>query len=222
MNQWLFGAMLSGMAIPAFAATPDEGWCRNGGFTTENPSFGLAVVNRKVRAHVLADMNGCPNDERRCRAGYHLNPGKRVVTGRSNGKYVCAYFPNADGGGSAGWLDWSSLRRLHVDVVPTASSWVGRWSDGGNPTLRIAGRRGVLAITGEAFWPGPEPFEGGTSPHSGNIRGKLFRTGNRAHYNVDGCKIEFTLLGDTLVVGDNERCGGTNVRFDGVYRHQAR
>ena len=112
MSRWLFVIMLSGMAMPAFAGTPSEGWCRGGDFTTKNPSFGLAVVNRKVRAHVLADEDGCPNAEQRCRAGYHLNPGKRVVTGRSTGKYVCAYFPRADGGGSAGWLDWSSLRPL--------------------------------------------------------------------------------------------------------------
>lgn len=208
--------------MPALAATPDEGWCRNGDFTTKNPDFGLAVVNRKVRAHVLTDMNGCPNAERRCRAGYHLNPGKRVVTGRSAGKYVCAYFPYADGGGEAGWLDWSSLRPRRVDVVPTNSSWVGRWSDGGNPTVRIAARRGVLAITGKAFWPGPDPTGGWPTPHSGNIKGQLIRSGNRAHYNVDDCKIVFTLLGDTLVAGDNERCGGTNVRFDGVYRRKSR
>ena len=221
MSRLLFVTMLSFMATPAFAATPSEGRCRDGEFAKQNPNFGLAVVNRKVRAHVLRDEDGCPNAERRCLAGYHLNPGKRVVTGRSAGKYVCAYVPGADGGGSAGWLDWSSLRPLRVDVVPAASSWVGRWSDGGNPTLRITGQSGVLGITGEAFWPQPDPMAG-WPVHSGNIGGKLIRRGNQAQYNVDECKIDLTLLGDLLVAGDNERCGGANVRFNGVYRRQAR
>jgi hypothetical protein len=222
MNRWLWGVLLSAIAMPALAATPDEGWCRNGGFTTENTDFGLAAVNRKVRARVLLDMNGCPNAERRCRAGYDLNPGKRVVTGRSVGKYVCAYFPHNDGGGSAGWLDWSSLRPVRVDVVPAAPSWLGKWSDGGNPIVRITSRRGILSITGEAFWPGPDPLTGWPAPHTGNIDGKLIRSGNRAHYNVGECKIDFTLLGEMLVAGDNERCGGTNVRFNGIYRRPSR
>lgn len=221
MSRWLFVTMLSVMATPAFAATTSEGRCREGEFTTQNPNFGLAVVNRKVRAHVLADEDGCPNAERRCLAGYHLNPGKRVVTGRSTGKYVCAYFPRADGGGSAGWLIWSSLRPLRVDVAPPASSWIGRWSDGGNPTLRITGQRGLLGITGDAFWPQRDPVEG-RPVNSGNIEGKLTLRGNQAQYKEDECKIDFTLLGDLLVAGDNERCGGANVRFNGVYRHQSR
>ena len=208
--------------MPAFAATPSEGWCRNGDFTATNPNFGLAVVNRKVRAHVLKDENGCPNAKRRCRASYHLNPGERVVTGRSAGNYVCAYFPRADGGGSAGWLDWSSLRSLRVDAAPAASSWFGRWSDGGNPTLRITGQRGVLGITGEAFWPGPDPTEDWPAPRSGTIGGNLIRRDNQAQYKVDECRIDLTLLGDLLVAGDNGRCGGTNVSFNGVYRRQSR
>ncbi len=221
MRRWLFVTMLSGMAMPAFASTPGEGSCRNGDFTADNPSFGLAAVNRKVRAHVLKDDDGCPSAEQRCRAGYRLKPGTRVVTGRSTGKYVCAYFASPDGGGSAGWLDWSSLRGLRVDVVPTASSWVGRWSDGGNPTVRITRHQAALKITGKAFWPGPYPVEG-IPVHSGNIGGKLIRRGNQAHYKVDDCKIDLTLVGDLLVVADNESCGGTNVRFNGVYRRQSR
>lgn len=208
--------------MPGIAATPNEGWCRDGGFTTENPSFGLAVVNRKVRADVLEDMNGCPSAERSCRTGYHLKPGQKVVTGRTTAKYVCAYFPHASGGGSAGWLDRSSLRPLRVDVVPAASSWVGRWSDGGNPSVRITKRRGVLSVTGEAFWPQPDPMEGWPAPHSGSIEGELARKGNRARYQVEKCQIIFTVLGDMLVAGDNERCGGANVRYNGVYVRQSR
>ena len=87
--------------------------------------------------------------------------------------------------------------------------------------MRITGQRAALAITGEAFWPGPDPVEG-VPVHSGNIEGKLTLRGNQAQYKGDECKIGFTLLGDVLVAGDNERCGGANVRFNGVYRHQSR
>ena len=45
--------------------------------------------------------------------------------------------------------------------------------------------------------------------------------GDRARYDEDSehsCKVEFSLVGDTLIASDNGLCGGANVRFDGVYR----
>ena len=202
--------------------TVDEGDCRNGGFPSENADFGLAIIKGTGRAYLLYDMDGCPNASGQCKKsaeGYVL-PGDRVVTGRSKGGYVCAYFPSR-GGGSAGWVDKPRLRSLAIDRTPPPSSWLGRWSDEGNPTVHIRGRRGVLHITGDMIWPGPQREKDWPPgwPRSGEIDGKLTLQGNRASYDEDDCKVEFVLVGDMLIARDNELCGGMNVRFNGVYRH---
>jgi len=219
LNRLLFGIMLGAIATPALGAETDDGFCRNGGFPAENSNFGLAIITGKGRVYFLEDMGGCPNSDRRCRRGYYVVPGDRVITGRTNGQYVCAYFPNK-GGGTAGWVDKLRLRPLAVRSNPAQSFWLGRWSQEGNPTLRITRRHGAIHIVGDAYWPGPvreKDWPPGW-PHSGGIDGTLSVFGDRAHYDVDGCKVDFVLVGDMLIASDNEMCGGMNVRFDGVYR----
>lgn len=223
MNRTLFGILLIAVATPASAAMLDDGLCRNGLFPANNDHFGLAIVNGQGRAQVLDDMNGCPKAERRCRKGYYVVPGDRVVTGRIKGSYVCAFFPNK-GGGTAGWIERSRLRPLTINRNPPQSAWIGRWSSEENPIMRImTGHRG-LRITGEAYWPGPTRDDDWPPgwPHYGNIDGKLVRQSDHAHYDADGCRVDLVLVGDTLIASDNEMCGGANVRFNGVYRRQKR
>src|SRR5689334_3298362 len=103
---FILGVMI---AAPASAAV-DDGTCRNGGFPIENTDFGLAIIKGAGRAYLLYDMDGCPNTSPQCRKageGYVFR-GDRVVTGRTTGDYVCAYYPSR-GGGSAGWIDKSRL-----------------------------------------------------------------------------------------------------------------
>lgn len=209
-----------GVAGPASAAV-DDGTCRNGAFPSENRDFGLAVIVGAGRAYLLYDMEGCPKTSAQCEKageGYVL-PGDKVVTGRTTGDYVCAYYPSR-GGGSAGWVEKPRLRSRAIDAKPPASSWAGRWSDEGNPQLRIAGGPGALHMAGEAYWPGPDRAKDWPPgwPHTGQIDGKLTLLGNRARYDEDECKIDLILVGDMLVASDNDMCGGMNVRFNGVYR----
>ncbi|MBC9031104.1 hypothetical protein IAG41_01740 [Sphingomonas sp. JC676] len=73
-------------------------------------------------------------------------------------------------------------------------------------------------MVGEAYWPQPEPAKDLPPRHSGEIDGKLTLLGNRARHDQDYCKIDLALIGDILIASDNDMCGGTNVRFNGVYR----
>lgn len=91
--------------------------------------------------------------------------------------------------------------------------------------MRITNKRGMMHVGGEAYWPGPDLDPDLPPRHSGEIDGKLTLLGNRARYGDDNraryddyCKIDFTLVGDILIASDNSWCGGTNVRFSGVYR----
>ena len=229
MNTRACAILLFGFAIivatPTSAAT-DEGDCRNGGFPRENNDFGLAVIKGEGRAYLLADMDGCPNASPECKKWGYVLPGNKVVTGRAKGDYVCAYYPNKRGG-SAGWVDRSRLGILAIDRQPPPSSWLGNWSDGDNPAVRVAWLGRALHMTGEAFWPGPYPEAGWPPgwPHAGELDGVLTLAGDRGHYGDgedDGCEIEFRLVGDTLIASDNSLCGGANVRFDGVYQRPKR
>jgi hypothetical protein len=218
--QYLFVMLALGLAAPA-SAEDDDGTCRNGGFPMENAKFGVAVVKGAGRAYLLYDMDGCPAISTRCQKvgeGYIL-PGDKVATGRAMGDYVCAYYPSRDGG-SAGWVEKSRLRPLPIEAKPLPSTWLGAWSDEGNPAMSITQEQGSLHVVGESYWPGRSRRKEWPLgwPHTGEIDGTLTLLGNRASYDDDGCKIELTLVGDFLVAADNRECGGANVNFDGVYR----
>lgn len=213
--------LLLAMSSPGAAAISDD-FCRNGTFGVQNPSVGLAIITGKGRAYFVEDMDGCPSAERRCRQNSYVIPGNTVVTGRSKGRYVCVFFPNR-GSGSAGWMEFTRLRRVPVRQNPPIREWVGQWSDLGNPEVRFYVHRGRLMVEGDSYWPSPNPSlsERPGGPNVGNIGETVRVTGNRAH--ASECNISFTLLGDLLVAADSDmQCGGANVSFTGVYRRRGR
>lgn len=214
--------LLMAWSSAAGAQVRDEDFCRNGLFTIVNAPIGLARVIGTSRAWFLEDMDGCPNAEARCRQQAYVVPGDRVLVGNARGNYLCVYYPSR-GGGTAGWMDAARLRRIESEPNPPLSAWVGRWSDEGDPRIRIARRGRRLTVEGEAFWPSRNPsaeqFPGG--PNVGRVDEPLEVTGNAAHARE--CNISFVLLGDYLVGADPDRsCGGMNVSFSGVYRRKRR
>ena len=202
----------------AAVAQNDEEFCRNGLFTISNAPIGLATISGRGRAYFLEDMDGCPNAEARCRQGSYVIPGDRVLAGNARGSYVCVYYPSR-GGGTAGWMEATRVRRLAANPSPPLSAWVGTWSDEGNPLVRFRRRGAGLAVEGEAYWPSrnPSPQERPGGPNIGGIDEAVRVRGNVAH--APECNITFTLLGEFLLGADPDRqCGGMNVSFSGVYR----
>lgn len=219
--------MLSAAFVSAFVAlvlngparAEDDGMCRNGLFAEENDSFALARITGPGKAHFLDDMDGCPNSAAACRRKAYVLPGDRVVTGRSRGGYVCAYFPNK-AGGSAGWMPRERLAPLAI--APRPEQWLGSWADGDN-WLRIGRSKVGLRVTGMAFWPSalPSPQDRPGGPNMGEIDGPLRVNGTRAE--EPGCRVTFQLLGDVLIASDPHRlCDGMNVTFSGVYLRKGR
>ena len=103
-------------------------------------------------------------------------------------------------------------------VLGKAADWTGRW--------KIYRERGQIDIErkgtdwyvdGMAFW------GSGASTNLGQLGGELLIQGSRAHVgttmtdDADECGADLVRIGDFLIVHDNQRCGGLNVRFDGVY-----
>lgn len=211
------------IVLPFFALTANAAWaqddmmCRNGLFPSE-PPFAPAEVQGRDRAFFHADMNGCPWSGNDCRARTYLVPGDKVITGRFANGYACTFYPSK-GRGTAGWMRVDRLRPLPVEADPPHSAWAGKWSSEGNPQVHLREEGGRILVEGVAFWPGPEPTQMYPSPHIGEIHGPISVFGNRGRYSDENlCEIDFTLLGDFLIAGDNGQCGGMNVSFSAVYR----
>lgn len=209
--------LLLAMLCATGAHAQEADWCRNGLFPTE-PPFRLAEVTGAERLPFLDDAEGCPDKgTQACRTRSYVVPGDVVVVNREHGDYLCAFYPSK-GGGTAGWVEAVRLRLLPLDPAPPLSAWTGTWSSAGNPEVTIREADGALHVSGQAFWPGPKATRAYPSPHVGEIDGALAVQGNRAAYaDEDLCEIAFTLLGDRLVAGDNNQCGGANVSFSAVY-----
>jgi hypothetical protein len=215
----LLGLMI---ASAARAQAPDL-TCRNGSFPQTETSIGLAKVVGAGRLTFLEDTDGCPGPAAACRQRAYVVAGDRLLTGRRRGEYVCAFFANR-GGGSAGWVERARLGPLPVDAAPPPRAWVGRWADG-DDTIALSLEHGALVADGNAYWPSAAPplaqFPGG--PNLGELSGTAKPKANRvvfADADPQGCSASLTLIGDFLVVDDNQACGGHNVSFSGVYRRK--
>lgn len=78
---------------------------------------------------------------------------------------------------------------------------------------------GWLALDGTAAWDGLNGIQ-----HFGNLEGEAKPTGNKLHYTRGqgewACAVDMTLLGDYILASDNDKCGGMNARFGGVWRRK--
>jgi hypothetical protein len=208
--------LLLALGITA-AHAQDDVLCRNGLFPSEQP-FALARIGGKDRVFFEDDMDGCPWRGSGCRTRSYVVPGDLVIINRTREGYVCAFYPSASGG-TAGWIASRNVELLPNPINPPLASWQGDWTSNGVSDITIRLDGGALRVTGESFWPGPEPSEMYPSIPIGELDGTIEPAGRRAHYSDDNlCEIDFTLLGDFLIAGDDRQCGGVNVSFSGVYR----
>ncbi len=207
-------------AAAARAQTPDA-TCRNGSFPTDETSIGRAQVIGQGRLWLLNDDNGCPTAAAKCHGPTSVRPGATLLSGHRLGTYVCAFDPVS---GDAGYVDAARLKPLPVDAAPPLKAWVGRWREG-DDVIRLTAKGAALTADGQAWWPSAHPsarqFPGG--PNTGDLSGTATPSGNAVTFADDAsdpqaCRATLRLIGDVLVVADNQACGGMNVSFSGVYR----
>ena len=196
--------------------------CGRGAFAFEPRVSGVAVVTGAGPLPFVADGAGCPSPQAACRTRAYVVAGDRVITAGRSGDYICALFPNAKGD-SAGFLPAARLVPTAIDAAPALRAWVGRWKDGDDEIkLTIKGSR--LVVDGSACWPSCNPplSERPGGPNIGELSGSAAPVGNHVVFSTGSgefdCTAKLALVGNVLVVSDNENCGGHNVRFDGVYR----
>ena len=137
-----------------------------------------------------------------------LRAGVPAIVYHVDGAWTCAGFQNGPR-----WVRSAELRAVPADTTPRSAAWVGRWTvPAGTATIR-PGSGDTLRIEGHAWWLG-----GRGVSHSGSIRALAVPSGNRVHFVEETCILDLALVGKYIVAGDNERCGGMNVRFWGIWR----
>ncbi|WP_458094544.1 hypothetical protein [Roseomonas sp. WA12] len=194
-----------------------------------------SVLPGAPRTHFIQDevfVRGCPNDSAACRARAFLVPGDVVLTGPTQGAFVCAGFAGAKGAATIGWLPAAALAPL-PEAEQSPADWAGHWAAPEQDITIRPARDGRLTVKGDATWGmgNPERLRRG-GVHIGEMAGEARPEGGVLAFTMgpDGatlpyatgdefdCRIRMLRRGPYLVVRDNNGCGGMNVTFSGFYR----
>jgi len=142
----------------------------------------------RLRAHRCA----CARRDKRCagqfrrrprRADAHLSvrrarlpakgkPGDEVLTGATDGPYVCALFKSQRGTETTGWLPRTALEVVSPQAAP-ARQWDGTWRRDRDARITIKSDDDEVSVSGDAVWGSHDPQRvrrGGI--HVGVLNGK--------------------------------------------------
>ncbi|MEO5558319.1 MAG: hypothetical protein ABIO49_01315 [Dokdonella sp.] len=190
------------------------------------------------RAHFLksaAEDSRCPAPENECAKQSYLVPGNQVLAWAREKGTVCAMYAAVRRKVTVGRLSESALDFHGTGKPPLAKDWIGHWkSDRADIHIRGVDARHI-EIEGDAMWGADDPARvANGSVHTGEIeltRARLtgytlhiFEGQGNAppeHDDKQGCYVDLTLLNGTLLVKDDDQCGGQNVTFSGEYQRVA-
>jgi hypothetical protein len=202
-------------ALPAHAQTTDEDMCRNGLFPSQSEFHLATVAASATRLYFFDDWNGCPQKGASCQTKAYVVPGDHLLLGKTHGDWSCAWYE----GKTHETVGWVRNRDLVMQANGEAAQtdFSGKWKQYNYPGYVSVTRKGdVWYVLGQAYW------SSDVATHFGELEGELKTRGSRAHVgatmgDADNCGADLTRIGDFLIVYDNARCGGVNVRFNGVY-----
>lgn len=208
--------------VPAAASAVEPYTCRNGLFPSQLDEIREARVSAAdgARVHFRDDDKDCP-DADRCIENAYLVDGDRLLISTSADGWTCGWYFGKKRE-FVGWLPADRLVASPTLPPPSLDDWAGRWAD--DPGAITIERKGdLLAVSGSTLWYGGV---NGEVIHVGDFEGTARPVGDKLAI-VDGpeeygCAVALRRVADYLVVADNGRCGGMNVRFDGIYRRGAR
>jgi hypothetical protein len=174
----------------------------------------------------------CPSAATACRIKAYLVPGDEILINVAGDPYLCARFKSQSLIETIDYLPRAALE-LVPSEHPSIEKWDGRWRR--DPEAEIVLKSGAdeVTVSGNATWGGSDPervkrgaVHVGELEGTGRPRGRVLAIGydpDRSAFPPDGgaaedgCAAKLELYGRYLIVGDNGRCGGVNVSFNGVY-----
>lgn len=208
---FICGAIISS-AFGQLAGNP-ENFCRNGSFPTDSEDYNIGYIKAKKRERVYFydDGKNCPKSSK-CRLKSYLVNRNEVLTSRTYGNFVCAWYQTKKGSEVVGWLPVDKLE-FPVFLTQKYEPWIGDWKfyDNSLQIKRIE-KTDEFEVSGTAFWKGL-----GDNIHFGEIQAKGTLNESVIKLKQDDCEIKLNLVLHYLVVSDNLKCGGANVTFSGVY-----
>lgn len=210
---WAAVAIAAPPALAADAAEPDAS-CNQ--ILPDEPNLRLGQIIGATPVALLNDAPNCPGPAAACRTKFFVHPGQTVLLGRSRADYVCAFDARTD---SRGWLPQQRVAARPIDPSPPLAAWLGIWRRYDHEiVLKQIGDS--VAADGEAYWPAKNIMPA----NEGEFAGSAKPSGNRLHFGDDaqGCVVDMTLAGSSLVVADNHGCGGHNVSFTGIFTRRGR
>jgi hypothetical protein len=161
----------------------------------------------------------CPGPILGCRRPEQLASGDLVVVTGLSGPFACATTvgPPPALREIHGWAPAARLVRVRGGG---GAAWAGTWRTSFDQKIRIRKRdRGGLSLTGSATWGAGDASRVAQGlVNTGELAARATPSGDHLEFASSGCEGRMWRLGPYLVVGDNNRCGGTNVTFSGVYR----
>jgi hypothetical protein len=208
---FIFAIMVS--SVFAQIAGNPENLCRNGIFPTDSEDYSIGTIKAKKRERVYFydDSRKCPKDKN-CRLRTYLVKGDEVLTSRTYGNFVCAWYQRDVDAEFVGWLPANKVEYIPI-LYSKYESWIGDWKfyDNGLLIERI-GKTEDFDVRGTAFWKGL-----GDNIHYGEIQAKGTLNDDVIKLKQDDCEVKLKLIFNYLVVSDNLKCGGANVTFSGIY-----
>ena len=158
----------------------------------------------------------CPSEGAQCREKAYLIAGDLVVLGTKLGDYVCAEYASAKKDRN-GWLPSAAIEPVAPLNAPGA--WTGKW-ERVEAEIAIKLKGGALQAEGTATYGASDPDRVKRGAvNVGDFEGALaLKDGQAVYSDENGCVIRMVRAGAFLFVRDNQKCGGFNVTFDGLYR----
>ena len=135
---------------------------------------------------------------------------------RQAGSQVCVRLPGKGRLNTVfGWIPATRWRSTN-NGPERPDRWIGVWqNESGKITIRL-GDGDQLHVVGAGIWGGGDNVHLGGFDMTGTLQKGVFAS------EADGCQIAMRIVGDYLIAADNNRCGGMNVRFNGMYRFRHR
>ncbi len=202
----------------------------------------MRVVAPVPRVHFVEDKlskakSSCPSSAPECQRKGFVVPGDELLTGWSNGAYLCAAYvsPNAKRvkgqfPETNGYLPLAALQEIKVPEAKLGD-WQGQWTRSAEAEITITAGAGKLKLAGQATYGAHDAGRVARGAiNIGELEGEATPEGNIMAFGEDytdptkpfgddrsECRARLQLFGRYLLVEDNGGCGGNNVSFTGIY-----
>ena len=127
------------------------------------------VVTKDARVNFVAGRGErtptCPSAERACQQKANVVPGDEVLTGATDGPYVCALFKSQRGTETTGWLPRTALEVVSPQAAP-ARQWDGTWRRDRDARITIKSDDDEVSVSGDAVWGSHDPTARAARRHS--------------------------------------------------------